>query len=210
MVKESAKRGYMTREEIEAHLSKFKTAEEKLDYLERISNRDKKGTLRASGREYRERKGLLAPETKVEIRNLILEIRPQVDEHRGDMLVEKARKYEEAGDFKHAFHTYSDAMGVYGNYITSYSEADNERLLKKIKETNNQLELMWEHAKKRGGLWGVVTATTAVIGVIIGIFFLSSNITGNVIGLNQTSSNWIGGVLFIIGLVGAFAYFRRR
>ena len=53
-------------------------------------------------------------------------------------------------------------------------------------------------------------ATTAIIGIIGGIFFLSSNITGNVIGLNQTSSNWIGGVLFLIGLVGAFAYFKKR
>jgi hypothetical protein len=50
----------------------------------------------------------------------------------------------------------------------------------------------------------------AIIGIVVGIFFLSSNITGNVIGsLNQTSSNWIGIILFVIGLIGAFAYFRK-
>jgi len=54
---------------------------------------------------------------------------------------------------------------------------------------------------------GIITG----IGSIAGLFFLSSNITGNVIGsLNQTSSNWIGGILFILGLVGTFAYFRKR
>lgn len=54
-------------------------------------------------------------------------------------------------------------------------------------------------------------ATTAIVGVLAGIFFLSPNATGNVIGiLNKTSSNWIGGVLFLIGLVGAFAYFKRK
>ena len=60
-------------------------------------------------------------------------------------------------------------------------------------------------------LEGIVSSSMAVVGILTGLFFLSSNLAGNVIGsLNQTSSNWIGGVLFIIGLVGAFAYFRRR
>jgi len=43
------------------------------------------------------------------------------------------------------------------------------------------------------------------------ILLLSSNFTGNVISnLNQKSSNWIGGILFIIGLIGAFVYFKRK
>jgi len=54
------------------------------------------------------------------------------------------------------------------------------------------------------------SAVTALVGIVLSIFFLSSNITGNVIGLNQISSNWIGGILFLIGLVGAFTYFKRR
>lgn len=57
----------------------------------------------------------------------------------------------------------------------------------------------------------MVGVITAIIGVVGGLFFLSYNLTGNVIGsLNQNSSNWIGGVLFLIGLVGAFVYFRRK
>ncbi len=64
------------------------------------------------------------------------------------------------------------------------------------------------HKTKEGGLVG---ATTSIIGLSAGIFFLSSNITGNVIGnLTQTSSNIIGVILFVVGIVGAFFYFRRR
>jgi len=56
-----------------------------------------------------------------------------------------------------------------------------------------------------------IAITTAIIGVFTGLFLLSSNITGNVIGsLNRTSTNWIGVILFVIGLVGAFAYFKKR
>ncbi|MBM3230425.1 DUF1275 domain-containing protein [Candidatus Pacearchaeota archaeon] len=47
-------------------------------------------------------------------------------------------------------------------------------------------------------------------GVILSILFFSSNMTGNVIGLNQTSTNWIGGILFLVGLIGVLAYFRKR
>ena len=51
----------------------------------------------------------------------------------------------------------------------------------------------------------------AIIGLVSGLFFLSNNFTGNVIGsLNQTSSNIIGAALFLVGIVGAFFYFRRR
>ena len=62
------------------------------------------------------------------------------------------------------------------------------------------------------GLAGRVTsAFIGGIGIATGVFFLSPNLTGNIIGnLNQTSSNWIGVVLSVIGLIGAFAYFKIR
>lgn len=69
-------------------------------------------------------------------------------------------------------------------------------------------------ARKRAGVsekkGGLEKAAVAIIGLLGGVFFLSSNLTGNVIGASQTSLNWIGGVLFIMGLVGAFAYFRKK
>ena len=65
-------------------------------------------------------------------------------------------------------------------------------------------------ASDLGGLEKAVGATTAIIGFIAGLFFLSFNITGNVIGLSQASSSWIGIILFLIGLIGAFIYFRKN
>ena len=54
-------------------------------------------------------------------------------------------------------------------------------------------------------------ATTSIIGVLGGLFFLSNNITGNAIGnlSNSTSIN-IGGFLFALGLVAGFFWFKER
>lgn len=52
----------------------------------------------------------------------------------------------------------------------------------------------------------------SLISLIIGISFLSNNITGNVISsnsFNNSLSNLIGIVLFIIGLIGIFLWFKR-
>jgi len=48
----------------------------------------------------------------------------------------------------------------------------------------------------------------SIAGFLFSVLFLSG-ITGNVIG-NSTTSNIIGVVLFLVGIVGAFLYFRRR
>ena len=56
-----------------------------------------------------------------------------------------------------------------------------------------------------------VAATIAIIGFFGGALFLSSNITGNFIGnLSQAPSNIIGAVLFIVALIGAFLFFKKR
>lgn len=61
------------------------------------------------------------------------------------------------------------------------------------------------------GLEGKVSAAAAITGIMGGIFFLSSNLTGNVVGnLNQSSSNFIGIGLFLVGLVGALYYFKKK
>lgn len=50
-----------------------------------------------------------------------------------------------------------------------------------------------------------------IISLMFGLFFLSPNLTGNVVGnLNKSSSNWISGILFLIGLIGIFFYFKKR
>lgn len=54
-------------------------------------------------------------------------------------------------------------------------------------------------------------AVFAMIGLLGATFIFSSNFTGNVINSSINSvSNWIGVVLFVVGLVGAFVYLRRK
>jgi hypothetical protein len=79
-----------------------------------------------------------------------------------------------------------------------------------IKERKEKREQYLLRGKKKSPLETAAT-TAAIVGFLGAIFFLSPNLTGNVIGsLNQTSSNWVGAVFFIVGLVGAFIYFRKR
>lgn len=78
-----------------------------------------------------------------------------------------------------------------------------------------QKKSIWQHhrtwIKKRERKFSRLEKTvgvTSIIALISGIFLLSSTITGNVIGISQISSNLIGGILFIIGLIGAFIYLK--
>ena len=65
--------------------------------------------------------------------------------------------------------------------------------------------------KNRHTLEKKILASISMGGFISSIFFLSANITGNVIGsLNYTLLNWTGGILFILGLIGVFLYFKRK
>lgn len=51
----------------------------------------------------------------------------------------------------------------------------------------------------------------AIVGLIVGIFLLSSNITGNAIAnINGDSSNLVGIALLAVGLVCSFFWFRSR
>ena len=52
---------------------------------------------------------------------------------------------------------------------------------------------------------------SGILGVIVGLLFLSSNITGNVIGnLTNSTSSVIGVILLCVGLVTGFFYFRDK
>jgi hypothetical protein len=54
-------------------------------------------------------------------------------------------------------------------------------------------------------------ASMGIVGLIGSILVMSSNMTGNVIGnMTQTTTNLIGALLFLVGIIGAFAYFKRR
>ena len=69
-------------------------------------------------------------------------------------------------------------------------------------------------AKKHGGLENSLTTATAIISgaaFLLSFLFISSSLTGHAISnLNQTSSDWIGGILFVIGLIGFFIVFLKN
>ena len=64
---------------------------------------------------------------------------------------------------------------------------------------------------KQEGLERKLSAITTILGFLASLFFLSSNFTGNVISnLTLKTSNIIGTILFLVGLIGAFFYFKKR
>jgi len=55
------------------------------------------------------------------------------------------------------------------------------------------------------------TATASIIGIVGGLFFLSSNITGNAIAnVSQSSGNILGTVLLVVGLVAGFFWVKKK
>lgn len=68
-----------------------------------------------------------------------------------------------------------------------------------------------DQERKKSNKLEKAAVTATIIGVVGAILLLSNNLTGSVIGsLNQTFSNIIGVVLFLVGIVGAFLYFKSR
>jgi hypothetical protein len=51
----------------------------------------------------------------------------------------------------------------------------------------------------------------SLIGLIDGAFFFSNRVTGNAISnLSNVTSSWIGGMFFLIGLVGCFFWIKNK
>lgn len=65
--------------------------------------------------------------------------------------------------------------------------------------------------KKSNRLENLVPGILAVGGLVAGLAFLSFNITGNVVSnLSQKNSNIVGVVLFVLGIMASFFYFKGR
>ncbi|MBU4070418.1 MAG: tetratricopeptide repeat protein [Nanoarchaeota archaeon] len=121
----------------------------------------------------------------------------------------------EKGEFEYATHAYEKLieMGVAPEEIINKAADAYEKqgLGNSAIKTRAKAERIKRRKLKRISLENKVTASIALAGVVSGLIFLSPNLTGNVIGnLSNSSSNIIGGVLFLIGLVGAFFSIRGR
>lgn len=134
---------------------------------------------------------------------------------------EAARNYVKAGKLNKAIGLYEKYGARYAELARDNAENGQDDLAKYHYEVaaksfrsagrlKRALSGKFRPMSKANNLEHTALAATT-LGVLGALFFLSPTITGDAIGnLNQTSSNWIGGVLFLIGLVGAFVYFRKR
>jgi hypothetical protein len=103
---------------------------------------------------------------------------------------------------------------------------DKLSIKRRGRKFNPEIKRNIGYLKKRGKLLGEIISdermneqknlerrvggTIAIMGLVGGLFFLSANITGNVVGSSVSLSfNVIGGVLFVVGLVGSFFWFRK-
>lgn len=100
-------------------------------------------------------------------------------------------------------------MGVKTGPITkkeiAYANLSNKDL-KNAERLKKSLKGKWH------GLEGKAISAILGIGGILGaIFMFSGEITGNAVGnISSQSSNIFGGILFLIGIVGCFNYFRNK
>jgi hypothetical protein len=112
-------------------------------------------------------------------------------------------QYHEAGLERKAEANYRVASRL-GKTLKNITSSTGHYRLEVIAGENAR-DLKEDRLKKRR------TATVAIISLIGGLFFLSTNITGNVIGnMTNSTSNIIGAVLLIIGLVGGFFWMRSK
>lgn len=161
-----------------------------MDYSKRISDGEKRlEQYRKSLRELEDTlngkdtyDSKVAKEEYARLREKILDMTP---EKARDFLLKKEKEHMEC------------AKSAERDAMKAVSEC--EKIIKELQE--NPL------IKKSGGSELIFLG---LIPILIGIFFLSLNLTGNVIGnMTQTTSNWIGGVLFILGVVGSYVYFKK-
>ena len=117
--------------------------------------------------------------------------------------------YEREGDFDKARKFYKqvseDYRGKYG-YKPRLIEAAEKGL---ARVDNAEENIKEKGFRRKSSRLESTSAAAAIIGLIGGLLFLSSNFTGNVIGLNQSTGSIIGSALFIVGLAASFIYFRK-
>jgi len=100
--------------------------------------------------------------------------------------------------------------GVGKDYLPTRIESE-ELEINRLNERAVDKSIRRAAAKKGINLEEKVAAAALTIGIIGGLLFLSSNLTGfSIANLNQTTSNIMGGVLFVIGILGAFFYIQRK
>lgn len=120
------------------------------------------------------------------------------DSKKADVLkvTEHARFLEKYGRSDLAARFYS-LIGDKDNYELATTVAKNKD------KSQNRKELIRSGLEK-------ITATTSLLGVFSGIFFLSNKLTGNVILMSSGNSSYIGLGLLLVGLVAGFFWIKGK
>lgn len=88
-----------------------------------------------------------------------------------------------------------------------------KRLEAEIEQHEKEVEESEKRFRRIISTWGgrPVTATASIIGVLGGIFFLSTNITGNAISdLTTKTTSFLGAGLLVVGLVAGFFWIKDK
>ncbi len=137
-------------------------------------------------------------------------------------LYEAGQKYESEHDLKLAEANYRLAAQIGANleevkksgiklkqlYTSNYKSQEAKIKADELKSLRES-----KRRSRKSSLDTKISATTAIVGLIGGLFFLSSNLTGNVIGNmtnSNSNSNLIGAVFLVVGLVGSFSWFKKK
>jgi hypothetical protein len=139
------------------------------------------------------------------------------------------KKYESAGDLYAKAGKFMEAENCYRD-ARVYGDVFDEGYMNKLKEKENSLR------EKRGGTMKLkrlielrqktgkgnsrlenrilqknIVALITITFLSISLFFVSSNLTGFAISnLSNSNVQWIGFGFFVVGLIFAFVYFRKK
>lgn len=228
--KESAKRGYMTTEDVEEHVKqryKNKTEKEQMSRLNKVAYR---------GRD------LLPQETQDAVRAHYNKISRKINDEEIKVISKKvAEDYEKqgkhenaaanwarAGDNERAAEQYQKSADGYETggdlpyaRILREKAANYYELSGKVELSIEILEKLGEHEKaealrKTAGPKKDLTshflfAITSIAAVLGGTFFLSSSITGNAISdMTIKTTSFLGVSLLIVGLVAGFFWLKGK
>lgn len=129
---------------------------------------------------------------------------------KGYLIIKPSKKAKRMGNFSSLF--YDVASIISPSYATGWIQQKYGLRFRFLPAEGYKLNKRGTKFIPRGGEDSGLTKRVAIIITIsaltLSILLISPNLTGNTIGLNPAISNWIGILLFILGIVGAFWYFK--
>jgi hypothetical protein len=145
----------------------------------------------------------------------------------GELINHRRKRYgEEQESYEQALRESKKPGNVVGQHQKEVLDLGRQRVVGIYKEIQELKNMKKEYEKnydsivktlntgqrtKRGSKLEDTASTFAVVGLVGGLFFLSSNITGNAIAnTSQQTTNILGVALLGIGLVAGFFWSRKR